>query len=329
MSLERKAPPTGLDNIPNDYAVELTPPDIARYADGSDGIPYVHTFRAAAPGPHVAVTAVVHGNEPCGAIALTRLFDAGVRPVRGALSLAFMNVAAYEAFDPTDPNASRWVDEDFNRLWSDVILEGQRDSVELARARQVRPFVDTIDLLLDIHSMQHPTTPLMMAGPAEKGIDLARATGMPEIIVRDEGHAAGPRLRDYAGFVDPTSAKNAVLVECGQHWERGAAEVAYEAAVRFLRACGAVLPDFATDAVTSRPRQRVVEVTERVTVDSEAFAFAEAYRGMDVIPRAGTVIATDGDRAVRTPYDDCVLVMPSKRLWPGQTAVRLGRFTSD
>ena len=40
------------------------------------------------------------------------------------------------------------------------------------------------------------------------------------------------------------------------------------------------------------------------------------------------LIVTDGDREVRTPYDDCVLVMPSKRLYRGQTAVRLGRFVA-
>jgi len=39
------------------------------------------------------------------------------------------------------------------------------------------------------------------------------------------------------------------------------------------------------------------------------------------------VIAEDGGQAICTPYDDCVLIMPSRRLAPGQTAVRLGRFT--
>jgi hypothetical protein len=47
-----------------------------------------------------------------------------------------------------------------------------------------------------------------------------------------------------------------------------------------------------------------------------------------VIPHAGTVIGADGDRPVTTPYDDCVLIMPSRRLTRGQTAVRLGRFVA-
>jgi hypothetical protein len=46
---------------------------------------------------------------------------------------------------------------------------------------------------------------------------------------------------------------------------------------------------------------------------------------MEVIARAGTVIAHDGAQAVATPYDNCVLIMPSMRLRKGETAVRLGR----
>jgi hypothetical protein len=45
-----------------------------------------------------------------------------------------------------------------------------------------------------------------------------------------------------------------------------------------------------------------------------------------VIAKAGTVIAYDGSEPIRTPYDGCVLIMPSRRLARGFTAVRLGRF---
>ena len=296
-------------------------------SDHGCGIPYVHTFDAGAPGPHVAISAIVHGNEPVGAIVLDRFLREGVRPVRGRLSLAFVNVAAHEAFDAEDPNASRWVDEDFNRLWSPEILDGDRASVELARAREIRPWLDTVDLLLDIHTMQHRTAPLMMAGPADKGLELARAVGVPEIVVRDAGHAAGPRMRDYAGFVDPASTRNALLVECGQHWEAGAEACAFDASVRFLRAAGAVGADFGDAWTSGEPgRQRTLEITHRVTIETDRFAFAGDYVGLDELPEAGTVFARDGEKALRTPHDGCVLIMPSRRLWRGQTAVRLGRF---
>ena len=42
--------------------------------------------------------------------------------------------------------------------------------------------------------------------------------------------------------------------------------------------------------------------------------------------RRGLVIGRDGDHKARTPYPDCVLIMPSRRLRGGGSAVRLGRY---
>jgi predicted deacylase len=317
--------------MPDDpYPIELEAPDIAPYRAGNTGIDYVTTLDSGRDGPHVMLSALVHGNEICGAIALDFLFREAVRPRIGKLTLAFANVAAYQSFDPQDPGASRFVDEDFNRLWSPAVLEGTRDSTELRRARELRPVVDEADFLLDIHSMQHASTPLMMAGPLPKGRALALEVGVPEIVVGDAGHAAGTRLRDYDGFARTASPKNALLVECGQHWERNSAAVAIETALRFLLRSGTVDPDYAARHLNAEPRrgQRFIEVTGPVTIETDDFRFAGEFHGLEVIARAGTVIGTDGDRPIATPYDDCVLIMPSRRLRRGESAVRFGRFVA-
>jgi len=105
------------------YPIELAFPDITPYAEGNTGIPYVYTFDSGVPGPHVMVNALTHGNEVCGAIAVKDLLDLGVRPRRGKLTLAFANVDAYRAFDPARPDAARFVDQDFNRVWTAAILD--------------------------------------------------------------------------------------------------------------------------------------------------------------------------------------------------------------
>ena len=312
------------------FNVELVPPDISAYRAGNTGVEYVTTFTAAQPGPHVAVLGLTHGNEICGAIAIDKLFRADIRPRRGKLTLGFNNVAAYHEFDARYPIASRYIDEDFNRLWSPATLDGPRNSVELQRARAIRPIVDAADYLLDLHSMQYATAPLMLAGLLDKSRALARQVGIPEIIMCDAGHAAGPRMRDYGGFGDPASPKTALLIEAGQHWEKRAAEVATDVMLRFLIALGSVTrddvaalggPDF--DAT---PQQKVIEVTQAVTISGSRFEFVEPYVGLEVIPKQGSLLGRDDGREVRTPYDNCVLIMPSRRLVRGQTAVRLGRY---
>lgn len=70
----------------------------------------------------------------------------------------------------------------------------------------------------------------------------------------------------------------------------------------------------------------MIEVTEAVTITGQRFDFTEDYRGLEVLPEKGTLIGRDDGKEVRTPYDNCVLIMPSRRLVRGQTAVRLGRF---
>jgi predicted deacylase len=315
--------------MPDDrYTIELSAPDISPYAAGNTGIPYVTTFDSGRAGPHVVVNALTHGNEICGAIVLDRLFRDEVRPVAGKLTLSFANVAAYLTFDPANPTASRFVDEDFNRLWDPSTLDGDRQSAELRRARALRPLFASADRLLDIHSMQQATAPLMLAGLTDKCLQLARRVGVPAFVVRDAGHAAGPRMRDYGAFADERSPAASLLVECGQHWEQRAALVALDTTRRFLAASG-ILPPAEAAAILAAavPPQRVITVTDAVTIAGDQFEFAEAYRGLEIIPRAGTVIARDGGRDIRTPYDDCVLIMPSRRLLRGQTAVRLGRFT--
>lgn len=315
--------------VKNPYvpAVELGPCDISAYRNRSGAIEYVTSLDSGHPGPHVMINALTHGNEVCGAHALRFLFENDVRPVRGRLTLSFANVAAYLRFDPSAPFDSRFVDEDFNRIWEPAVLDGASNSIELTRAREMRPLIDTVDLLLDLHSTSLPNAPMLLAGATSQGLDLARAIAYPAQVVIDSGHASGRRMRDYGSFGDPRSPKSSLLVECGQHFETSAAAVAIETALRFLRhadIAGPSIRDLVPD--DHPPKQTVTRITEAITIASEDFAFEREFEGFEIIPDAGALIARDGDTEYRTPYDDCVMVMPAHDILPGLTAVRLGRI---
>lgn len=305
-------------------SIDVPFPEIERWQRGNAGLPYVWTFESGHPGPHVLVQALTHGNEVCGAIALDWALRQGLRPCRGRLTLCFANPEAYHAFDPAAPFASRCVEEDFNRLWSEDVLAGNRDSSELRRARELRPLYDSVDLLLDLHSMTDPCAPLALAGNHGKGVELARAIGIPAYIVVDAGHAAGKRVRDYAFFDDPDDARTALLMECGQHWERASPRIAKEAMLRLLQ--HARIVDDGWGLAPVRAQQRVIVVTQVVRIESDRFRFVRDVHSLQVVAQAGTLLAYDGDVPIRTPYDDCVLIMPTRRPNRNETAVRLGRF---
>jgi hypothetical protein len=258
------------------------------------------------------------------------LLRCALRPRRGRLTLAFANVDAYRSFDSAQPDAARFVDQDFNRVWTAAVLDdASRTSSELERARAMRPVIDSVDLLLDLHSMHEKSKPLIVAGPLQKGIDLAVRLGTPATVICDEGHPEGRRMRDYEGFGDPASPKNALLIECGQHWERNAVAVARDTTARFLLLAGVVdEADLPAGWLAPLPGvQHIVRVTQPVVATSMDFRFAAAYTGLEIFPEAGAVIGWSNGEAITTPYDDCMLVMPSLRqLRPGVTVVRLGKI---
>lgn len=309
-------------------SIEIQTPNLDPYREGSSGIPYVITEESGKPGPHAVITALVHGNELSGAWALITLLQQEIRPKRGRLSLAFVNVQAFRRFDPAQPKASRYLDHDFNRLWDKPRLDSMERSRELDRARELLPLIENADWLLDLHSMQHAAEPLVLAGLASKGLKLAQAMGYPRLIVTDAGHRNGARMRDFDAFADPERSETAMLVECGQHWARSSIDIAITSCRQFLTAIDLVEPAL-LDRLGRAPKagpQQVIQVTDAMTVKSGPFRFSRTVRGLDVVSKAGTVIAYDGNQPVTTPYDNCVLIMPSKRLTRGLTAVRLGRF---
>lgn len=311
------------------HPIEVRPPDIEPYRASSSGVEFVHSFDSGRRGPTVMLQALTHGNEFCGAHALIEVLESRLLPQAGKLIVAFANVAAFARFDFNDPDASRYIDEDYNRVWADEVLHGPRDSAELRRARELRRFVDEADFLLDLHSMHEPGRPIMVCGMIDKHLELARKVGLPADLLIDTGHPAGLRMRDRGDFNDPASPRQSLLIECGQHWEKRAVDVARDTTLRFLVATGSVPYDSIAPRLTVPlpSAQRVVRVTEPVVARSMAFEFLVPIEGLGIVPKAGTPIARDGDTVWSAPYDDTVLVMPSMRhLKPGNTQVRLGRY---
>ena len=309
------------------FEVQIAAPDLTPWLAGNTGVPGFTTRDSGLPGPHVALVSLVHGNEIAGAIALDRLLAGGFTPSRGRVTFGFANLAAFARFDPADPIASRYIDEDMNRIWDEDVLEGPRHSTELDRAREFRPMIETADVLFDLHSMLWPSDPLILCGGTERGRALGQRVGVPECVVSDPGHSNGRRLIDYHRFADDGVAPVSNLVEAGQHWLRDTVETMLSAIAGLLRSL-----DMASDTAPllpapARPRRSVfAEVTSVVTAKTAGFTFMQPYRGGQVIRHRNTLLAIDGPTDIRTPYDNCLLVMPSLRPSRGHTAVRLARM---
>lgn len=301
-------------------AIELLPRDLEPYRAGNTGIDYVHRFDSGRPGPHVLINALTHGNEFCGMVAVTHLLDSGVRPLVGTLSLSLANVAAYQSFDPTRPFDSRQLVHNMNRIWSAAQLDGDEDSPELARARQMRPAVAAADHILDIHSTSQDVSPFWVYPQHARNSAAALALSRPAVhLVMPAGMSTGTPLIQHGAHGRAEHTGVGLVVECGQHFKRSTGAFAIEVALDFLAHFG-LLPQRAPQTA---PQQRY-ELLRTHVVRTPQFRFTRPLVGFETFAR-GELIACDGADEIRAPCDDCTVLMPTRVPIVGREGVYLTR----
>ncbi|MBK6007016.1 succinylglutamate desuccinylase/aspartoacylase family protein [Ramlibacter ginsenosidimutans] len=301
-------------------ALEVLPRDLSAYREGNTGIPYVHRFESGRPGPHVLVNALTHGNEFCGMVAATHLLDHSVRPRIGTLTVSFANVAAYESFNPEQPFDSRQLVHNLNRVWSPQWLEGEEDSPELRRARELRPVVAAADHILDLHSTSNDVEPFWVYPAFARNAEAALAIGRPAVhLVMPDGLGSGVPVIQHGRHGEADSdAGVAMVAECGQHFRQATSDLAVEVALDFLAHFG---------LIEARPRnvapQRRYLLLQTYVIRTPGFRFTRPVVGFETFAK-GELIATDGDTEVRAP-EDCAILMPARKAIPGREGVYIAR----
>ncbi|GBR42442.1 M14 family metallopeptidase [Gluconobacter roseus] len=320
----------GIGRPPPVFKVALTPPDLSAWRAPPSGVPGVWIFDSGRPGPETVITALVHGNEYAGGWALENLRRQAPVPSSGRLTLILANLEAFERFDATNPVMARHVDEDLNRLWHNMRLNGRDHSSELDRARQLQPFIARADLLLDLHSTLWPSEPLFIAPPRQRSAEfacaLAAGEGLPRTVLTDLGHHGGSRLIEHAHFMSPGGTGRSCLLEAGPHWEAATVTVMESAIERLLAQAETI--HLCGQATQESCEPEMAVVTDNIIARNADFSFIRPWEGGVTIPEAGTPLAHDGHDLIYTPYDECMLIMPNLRPRRGQLAVRLARRTA-
>ncbi len=309
---------------------EIDTPDLTAERLGNTDTVGVWHFDSGLAGPSVLITALMHGNELCGAWTLKELLAKQTRPAKGKLTLAFCNLEAFDRFDRNAHDASRLVDEDLNRVWTEQRL-AHPVTAEGRRAVQLRPWVEQADCVLDLHSMHEPAPPLLVTGLLQRNIDFGLSLGLPKHLIVDGGHKDGTRMRDFAQFGDENGQALALLIECGFHGDPSSLRVARHVTGRVLLQSGVVqgdglLAEWDMQACKPEPNPQVFSVTGAVVAISKDVTFTQPWQGMECIEKAGTVIGHNDGAPITTPHDNCFLVMPSLRqLIPGVSVMRFAR----
>jgi len=323
--------------LPQD-ADTLAAPDISGYRLGNTGIDYCHRIDSGRPGPTVLVNGLTKGDEICGLAAVLALLDAPPALQAGTLLLTLANVAAYERFDAADPARAKFVDQNFNRIWRDALLDDPAvTDQEVARAREMRPLVTSADVLLDVMSNCHwrddqqswrdPPLLAFIDKPAAR--DLAARIPVPAHHIACDRSPGGGMLYEYGALGDPTGRPLGLLSESGPHLSPLARDTGIAAALSLLAALGMVGREVAEAARARCPREPV-QLYDRMSVPvarSDGFRWAGDFRGHERFAR-GEVIAWDGGEPLTAPYDDCVLIAVAPEVPKGTGAGHLIRHVA-
>jgi predicted deacylase len=285
-------------------------------------------------GPRLIVLGAVHGNETCGTRAIERVLaelDSGALHIEcGLLTLVpVANPLAYE-------RGERRGERNLNRR-----LQPTAAAIEFEDrvANVLCPWLAAHDVLLDLHSFASPGRPFVMRGPADNAGALepfahAAAEGRlaahlgPTRIVEGwmAAYAQGAARRRERGLTDDADPSYGigtteymraqggygVTLECGQHADPAAADVAYHAIRQAIALLG--LAEIAL-ALPSAEFE-CLRLTEVVDRQHEADRFIRPWRSFDAV-HAGEHVGERHDGTPVIAHADGHIVFPDAQALPG------------
>ena len=301
---------------------------------------HVHSVRSLHPGPRLIILGAVHGNETCGTRAIERVLgeieSGALHIVRGTVTFVpVTNALAYH-------RGQRIGDRNLNRNLRPT-AEPQDNEDRIANV--LCPLLAQHDVLLDLHSFHSRGEPFLMLGPldntgtlepfghAAREEALALRLGPRRIVegwlstyaagVRERLQRTVPSERQQLLSTDPSYGVGtteymrsqggyAITLECGQHADPAAPEIARRAIHNTLAHLGLI------DAPAPAPRTDIELLQLRTVVDrlQADDQFAREWVSYDPL-RAGELIGTRADGTPVQAPDDGHIVFPSAAALPG------------
>ncbi|WP_426194911.1 succinylglutamate desuccinylase [Massilia sp. DWR3-1-1] len=265
-------------------------------------------------GPRLIVTGAVHGNETCGTIGIGRVM---AELDSGALRIANGSVTFVPVTNPLAYRLQRRAgDRNLNRnLFPNPAPQDFEDRI----ANWLCPLLAAHDVLLDLHSFNADSEPFVMVGPADNDGPLqpfahaasekalAKRLGVRRFVdgwLATYGAGVQRRLSDASQlqtvlrygvgtteFMRSTGGY-ALTLECGQHRDPQAPEVAYRAIMNTLAHLG-LIDAPAPPAVAADQIEALSMVVVHDKLD-QGDSFARTWRSFDPV-EVGTLIGTRAD----------------------------------
>ena len=286
-------------------------------------------YAAPEPGKRLIVTGAVHGNETCGTQAILRVIG---ELEQGSLQIARGSVTFVPITNPLAyAKGERCGDRNLNR---NLFPHDDPQDFEDRIANWLCPLLARHDVLLDLHSFRADSQPFVMVGPRDNDGPLepfqheqqeralARRLGVRRFVdgwLRTYGQGVQRRTSDAAQLQTElrygvgtteymrSTGGYALTLECGQHDDPQAPQVAYRAIHNTLAHLG-LIDAPAPPPVTDYQALSMVEVHDKLHADDN---FSRDWASFDPM-RAGEEIGRRADGTPVTAGFDGWILFPDR-----------------
>lgn len=242
------------------------------------------------PGPIVTIIGGTHGDEICWVQALDTIRDT-LKVKKWKLYLIYGNIEAIE-------KNTRQIDLNLNRMYRDdsTFTESEKNTIEYRRSREIIPYLEQSDALLDLHS--------------------SPSIGSPAFIICEEN------CRDVIdrfpfetvcyGFTDMepggtdgymnSRGKIGICVECGNHLDATARDKALISITRFLEYFDMI----DSNSTESTPTKSIYTATLAYKTKTTSFKVVKKFSDFENIT-IWQLIGYDSDEAIYSDFDGKIL----------------------
>ena len=266
----------------------------------------IHKYESINPGNSVLIFGSIHGNEPCGPIAIQKYMedlDSGKKELLKG-SATFVPVANPRAHEKN----LRQTEANLNRIFR---KHRNPATYEAKLANQLTDLFDGTHAFVDLHSFSTPGKPFVMLdfkNTPPGNHKLIKILGPKNLVSGwPEMFAASGKSNDYdtTRYASERGIFNAII-ECGYHSDPKAAGVAYKAIDNTLKYFGLI-----TGRVKPAKKFNAIKMTKLFIKESSQDKFVRQFNHLDKVKKGSLIGIRASGEEVTAPEIGFILLPKS------------------
>lgn len=243
------------------------------------------------PGKTVSILAGVHGNETPGIKAVEKLFN--IKIDKGTLYLILCNLEAIK-------QNKRFIEQNLNRCFLKKQPKNIRNSLEGKTAKEIMPYLDKSDVVLDLHaSNTKDTQPFIIC--ERQSFEIAKFLPAEIVISNLDKFETGStdyymNLRNKAG----------ICIECGYILNKKSIVFAERAIKQLLKAT-----ELVNEIPAKQNKQKYTKICSLYKNKDGPFRKVKEFSDFEVV-KNGTLIGLDGTNEIKVKKDALILFARNK-----------------